>query len=425
MARYYEYHSGPYGYGIRKKEISLPLGTGTYTDQALSGVLLNAQLAQQAGTELGDLHNDLFRKVIERAVIDYQAEVERKGFLQQQNITNVQHTMLEQSALIEGLAWSWILGQLPGLLKDYEILDVQREETFVIPGTCTCITIQNSTSNWTFPQHHRIETHQPACQGIVIMSKPDFVCRHKATGAISQHDFKTHGYVVDDRFVESHRDSVQMAVQSMGIEARLGTPVNTYWIHALVKGGRGVFSKKGEDVTGKPKSQYSDLCYAKIMPPNPPINDKTIVDYKGFWYSKQPVWELMLDDKPVGYTHMEYWVSLMPKETLYAQTVMCGPYERPAYMIQDALDHIKGEEKRWINTLWDIHNGGNVNELVSRSYDCKKYGEEYRCDYYDICFKGTGWQDPLGSGKYVHRLSHHVPEIDQMKARGIPVPEER
>ncbi len=418
MARYYEYHSGPYGYGIKRKEGSVPLSTGTYTDQALSDVLRNAQLAQQAGTEIGDYHNDLFRKIIGKAVADYRAEVERRGFLAEQNISNVMHTVEEQSALIEGLAWAWILGQLPGLLNDHEIVCIQQEESYVIPGTCTCHLATHSSAfadiYYDYNEHHK------ECNGICIISRPDFVTRRQG---IIQHDFKTHGYKVDERFVEKHRDSVQMAIQSLGLEARLGEPVKQYYIHALVKGGRDIFSKKGQNKEGLPKSQYSDLCYAKTMSPNPPINDKTIVDYKGFWYDKTPSWKVELSDKPADYRHMEYWVSLMPKEVLYAQTALCGPYERPDHMINAAVQHVLGEERRWINALWKIHNGEDLNFHVSRSYDCLKYGEEYRCPFYTICFKGAGWEDPIGSGKYVHRLPHHAAEVEQMTARGIPVPE--
>lgn len=418
MARYLEYHSGPYGYGIRRTANSMTALTGTYTDQALTGVLLNAAAAQQAGTDIGDPHNDVFRKIVGQAVTDYQTEVKAKGFLEEQNITNLTHTMMEQSALIEGLFWSWVLGQLPGLLRDHTIIAVQQEESYVIPGTCTCGMDADNPKYYDHMEHSN-------CNGICIMSKPDFLTRRKADNRVCQHDFKTSGSQINDNYLESHRDSVQMAIQSLGVEARMGEPIAQYYIHALAKGGRGVFSKRGQDTTGMPKKQYSDLCYAKWMLPNPPISDKTIVDYKGFWYDKHPSWEANFPDVPPGWRPMEYWVVLMPKDILYAQTVLCGPYDRPTHMMNDAVEHVLGEERRWIAALWKIHEGESVNLHVSRSYDCHKYGAEHRCQYYQICFKGQGWNDPLNSGYYELRVPHHDPELQQMVARGVPFEEKK
>lgn len=432
MHRYLEYHSGPYGYGIKRKGTVIPLSTGTYVDQALSGILRNVQMMQGIGKpaipsmvmntgklhEI-NLHNPIFRKFITDAVEDYQAEVRECGYL---DTGAGMHTVKEQSALIEGLAWAWVLAQLPYIIENFEIVAVQQEETYVIPDSCTC---PHRPVYHTDPvTFHRPQDHSPDCQGIVIMSKPDFLARRKADGQLGNHDFKTTAGIGEDpehkAYVDSNRNNVQMAVGTLGAEARLGESVTHYYIHALVKGSRGVFSKKGMDKTGLYKKQYSDLCYAKVMYANPPILEKSAPDYKGFWYDKLPTWEMELPDKPKDWTFLEYWVSLMPNDTLYSQTLMAGPYERPTYMIEQAVEHIQGEELRWINTLWAVHNEpATINLHVSRSYDCKEYYGEW-CPMYDICFKGTGWEDPLGSGKFVHRRPHHELEVSQMVDRGIP-----
>lgn len=433
MLRYLTYHSGPYGYGMKKKALAVPLVTGTYTHLALAGVMENLMLAQQAGTKVGDPNSEsaraVWRKLIAKAIDKYKAEVKARGYLDVDNPQDNLWIMEEQCMLVEGLAWCFIRGKLPEIIENYTVLAVEQEEEFVV--RCGCGRSDLSLK----VEAHTDHLDDPNIVTIVQMSKPDIILRRELDGRVGNHDFKTE-YNVSDNTVESYRDSVQMAVGTVGAEQRLGVKIDHYVIHALIKGGRGVFSKKGAPQTldSHLKKQYSPLCYAKVFAPNAPFNNDTTWDYKGFWFDKQPLWQVEFSQKPLGMSNSEFWVYEMPKEMLFEQFVEIGPFERPTHMITQALDHIAGEEMRWIKNLNDLYvveeaNGWEsdifqrtLNATIPRSYHCYHYNS--RCPMYQVCFKGAGWQDPIGSGYYVHRRPHHEPEIVQMQSRGIPVPEE-
>lgn len=441
MKRYMTYHSGPYGYGMVRKAVSMPLTSGIYVHLALANVMRHARMSQLIVEKVNLRKVEepgvraIFRKLISSATEQYKAEAAARGYLEVEGSLETQYTIKEQVHLTEALAWVFIRAKLPEILERYKILSVEQEETVVVGCTCgvRCNSLKKGClCNEKGYDHYIPEDHDPACQGICIQSKPDLILQEKATGQVVLSDFKT-AYNVTDDTIEEHRDSVQMAVGTLGAELRLGVSIGQYQIQALIKGSRGIFKKKGIDTTGAWKKQYSVLCYARISDPNPPYTKETTWDYKGFWHDKHPVWEATFSQKPEGMSNAEYWVFELPKDILYEQTVEIGPYERPTYMIQQGLNHMYGEELRWIGLLNRLFAAEStfgwaneefqetLEEEVPRSYACYKYGS--RCPVYNICFRGAGWQDPLGFGNYVHRRPHHQPEIDQMVARSIPVPE--
>lgn len=432
MLRYLEYHSGPFGYGIRRKGTSLPLATGTYVHEALADILLNAQVGQLVGplvpantlTTVPESAIPVIRTLIRKAAAKYIAEVEKRGYFDVEASKDNTYMANEQATLVEGLCWAWVRIMLPLILREFEIIRVEQEEAYVID--CTCVGYTTFKDQAAF---HTITAHAPNCQGIAIQSKPDIILRQRSSGRVGNHDFKTTSSV-SETTVEEYKESVQMTVGTMGAEVSLREPIDHYFIHVLIKGSRKVFSKKGIDTSMDIKRQYSHFCYVKLFPPNPPFTHETTWAHEGYWYDKTPVWEADMVGKPAEMSNVEWVVSKMKDEQLFEVFVLVGPYDRPTHMLEQAKAHMLGEERRWIhklNDLWEHQDEPDFNERVNReiprSYNChRQFGS--RCQMYDICFNKLGGMDPIASGKYVFRRPHHQPEIDQMVARGIPVPDD-
>jgi hypothetical protein len=89
------------------------------------------------------------------------------------------------------------------------------------------------------------------------------------------------------------------------------------------------------------------------------------------------------------------------------------------------------EEIRWQGILWDLYEyqqkfpwaspefQAKLDELVPQSWNCRPFGKEHQCEMTKICFRESGWDNPLAMGGYQPRLPHHTPETEQAVARGL------
>jgi hypothetical protein len=388
-ARYYQYHAGDYGYGWGLRRQSVPLRTGIYGHDALAGIL---------GCVIAGVDGDtkLLRSVIQQSIEKYRLSVEATPLTDQDNAAFVAE---EQAHLLEALAWGFVRIILPAFKDRFKIVDIEREEAFEV------------------------------VDGITQMSKPDVVVEDKQTGELALVDFKT-AASFSDAWLEGFREDIQGMVGAKAVQLRLKRPVDNYWIIGLCKGGRRRFAKRGVETAEK--RQYSHLCYAQVIEPNPPIQPEVALRTMGIWIDKQPVWKLKLPTEP-RQSNAEWWAMNIDKETLNRDYMLIGPYNVDKYMVEQYFRGMVPEERRWINKLNDLYeaelNGGwsswvfqeILDATFPRSYNCFTYFGD-RCPYYRLCFKREGWEDPIGSGWYTHRRSHHEPELVQQQERGIPVP---
>lgn len=426
MARYFKYHAAN-GYGFVKKGRSLPLATGSSIHEALAEVLI----LHKDGKPTSD---EVYREIIQAKIKDYQDLIKSRGFLHLEDKTEVLFTMHEQSTLIEGLYWGWIRVMLPELLRDFEILDVEREEAIV--HGCSC---GNAGSN-------DISSHSSECSGILQQARPDFLARRRAEAGgnrllrrLSNHDFKTAAYLPDS-YVDEYRESIQMAIGCKAAELRLGEKVDEYYIHAIIKGTRRPeYSPETSSYSG-PIRQNSFICYGYHRHANPPLQAE---DWQpkfkyvgqdgknhtlGKYYTKEPIWEAEFNGKPAQMSNVEYWVKTLPVHYLNELFVIIGPYPRPDHLLKHYEPEMVAHEKEWIEKLWKLYEAENLggdseelaHSLIPRSWNCHHYGMP--CEYLPICFGQE--KDPLGSGKYGLRRPHHKLELDQMKERGVEIPPE-
>lgn len=430
--RYANYHA--FGYGFTKQAQSMPLAGGIYVHECLALILIHCQLTLSLG-QVVDSRTEQFkgvvRGIINKQIASYKALVAARGYLDVEGQDEVQFLINEQSALIEGLVWGWVRSQLDTILRDFEIISVENEEELVVG--CSC-------DKAGFPA----DEHREECRGIVQMSRPDIILRRKADGKLGNHDFKTAAYV-NDSYINEFRSSVQMAVGSLGAEARLGEPVDHYYIHALHKGIRkSEYDSDVRDYRG-PRRQHSVFCYLYVREGNPPLQER---DFQPQWkwtddqgkghtlgraYQKTPIWLVDFRDsgKPEHVSNVEWWVYAMPEGILHEQFLLIGPYERQEVQIPEYLQEMWHEEWRWVERLtilakvqeeygWESTIfQGELRAQIARSWQCHKY--KTPCPYIPICFKHPGWENPFQLG-YVPRRPHHAGEIVEMESRGIPVP---
>lgn len=474
MYRYQRNHAGPYGYGFEPKGQSVPLSTGTYTHAGPEIILKAVMVAQETQAArfqtipwdpaLGSWYDVLVRAAVDHAAGKYQATIEKRGFLDKdlleaESIAFTTILMREQQTLIEGLTWIWALYVLPGILQRGRIISVEAPEFVVL--NCSC----GAGPTAELQQHADRD-----CTGIGFLAKLDFLIQRFSDGAVEYHEFKTSAYGRKN-WQEQWERKPQIQTSMLAAERRLDVPVQSAFVHGLLKGRR---DRDAASNYQGPKKQATFLCYAYYEEPNPPMvsgdwqalfkfvdpdgNNRTL----GKRYKKQPIWEVgargsydvrfpdklqvgvadVLGDSalvqvPIYQSNVEHWIKRLPVEILQKTYQLVGPIPRDPDKIQMAVDAVVAEEMLWQDRIGAIYDFAAregigwedprfqalIQTVVPRSFNCDPFGGT-PCDYVPLCYKHQGWEDPVGSGAFVYRRPHHQAELDQMISRGLEPPVE-
>ncbi len=431
--RYLQYHSGPNGYGISRRAESMPLATGTQVHDILRQILV---------TPYEQVNRGVVRLIIENGVNAYDKLLEERGFADLPPGSDQDFVRKEQMALIAALSWGWFRVAFDYFHETYEVVRVEREETFVVGCDCG---LGDGVGE---PEDHDAREGQGSltCNGIVIQSRPDAIVLRRQTGRKANLDFKTTAY---EPYVEDWIDSVQMAFGGLGAERSLGEEIGDYDLHFLLKGAR---KREKDEDTGQetgPKRQRTPLIYGWCRPGAPPMIEEDWQASYYYWslepskwqakkqpgprgyrrrltdeYKQRPVWERKVD-RPI-----EQWVmDDLPVETVQDSFRVLGPFQRPTSLMKDAeggvLQQVVAYEREVLGKLWRIQEeGADPRVLFPQSWNCHPYGKDHPCPMKPICFNPTIGADPIGSGMYVPRRPHHQLELEQMQERGLEIPEE-
>lgn len=458
FARYVEYHAGPYGYGLSRKAMSLPLVTGTYAHQGITDVLqwvLDA--TEHTGSQPESVPDEVIRWAAERAVEQYREVCHKRGILtyaqdDPESLAKLQYLILEQEHLIAGLTWAWCLTRLPIYLRDYTILEVEGEQEYVIGCTCG---LGNGIGSF---EEHELR----GCVGIGVQSKPDFLCIRKADGAAGYVEFKT-ASMANRGLNSSWERKPQFILGMLGAERKHGKTFTHAWVETLVKGKR---DRERPYKAENPKLQQSMLCHAYYAPPNPPMSEGSwrpgynyttalgeefIADRKS-GYRKSALWTppqmeawpgLPMVDRGDGTTELmsvsEYWVKTLQAEYpthLDKCIAPIGPLPRNDEQIEKALRGFLAEENLWRDRLWRIYEFSQehgvewgddefhafVETVVPRSWHCDPFAD-HPCGNQPICHPVTeDWRRPVESELFVYRTPHHRAELEQIQKRGLTPP---
>jgi hypothetical protein len=446
MRRYLNYHAGPYGYGFARKATSVPLATGSYAHLGCTETakwILDAR--QATGVQPTSAPDDVIRWAADCAVQKYLRVVARRGVLtfaqdDEASLARLQLLIAEQSTLIEGLIWTWCLVRLPQILSEYEILHVEEEESYVLDCTCG---LGSGLGE--------LDDHEArGCNGIGLMSKPDILARRYSDAAVGYCELKTAGEARRS-WADAWERKQQFLIGAQAAERRLGEPVTHAWVEGLVKGRR---SRDYGDSDG-PKRQQSCLAYGYWQAPNPPLSvggwlpayesydaegiKHTPSRAKSGGHRKLGLWEGVTEELfpglPEGMSRMEYWVKYLVGNwqwNLQKNLSVVGPLPKRAELIEKAERSFITEERLWQDRVWRVYDFSaatgktwgdpdfhrHLDSVVPRSWNCDPFGPDHPCPYQPLCFEHEGWQQPVVGGTFVFRSPHHLPEAEQMKARG-------
>lgn len=345
-----------FGTGITRRTLSPPLSTGTAVHRGLEGVLarLPSSVSQPPPTP-ADVDNAA--RAAELAYIE--SFTKSAGW----SIDPDPHRLKTQLTIVSGLVHGWSRCVLPWLNQAFEVKEIEAECSFEV------------------------------APNLIWMARPDFVAVDRVSGLFSIHDFKTTSYWSDSQLPE-WADSIQMMLNAEAVRRSRGWPVESYYIHILIKGSK------------DHPSRITHPWYRPAIPPYQPESWRSR-------YTRDPAYSrtLVTDVRSIG-----DWVWEMPEADLVKSFPVVGPFPVDNRKIAQFLRGLPLNEEDWVmrtvNLDWKrwpmVDFQQALDKNFPRTFRCYTYGE--RCPFYALCFKHPGWQDPLSSG-YQPRQPHHPQEI--------------
>lgn len=429
--RYLTYHAGPHGYGWQRRAQSVPLITGgTLADILATLHIYIRDHAQQVPPEAQ------VQAWIDEARTRYLHVVDTRGLSNIVDAADLQRRTEEQLALLAGLTWVWYYIGLPAFLDAWKIVYVEEEGVTVLGCTCGL-----------GDRMETAEAHEArGCEGIGWMTRGDLIGQAADGQArYSYHEFKAPGETnVNTDAAWNYR--VQLIAGVLGDETRLDHVIDEVYLHQLLKGKRQAEWDPEQGKAVGPKFQNSPLVYGYRRPGNPPLLPETwaakfnYVDEAGKRrrlgrdYQRTGIWEL---SDTGGLAPSQYWCRWIGADLLAEQYRMLGPLYREDASLHRFLRQLHGEERRWRDTLWTLHEAAStaggwgtdafmalLDEHVpqTRGQSCHNYYGE-PCEDLPLCDQLDGWETPELLG-YLPRRPHHAPELAQAIERGLLPPEE-
>jgi hypothetical protein len=249
--------------------------------------------------------------------------------------------------------------------------------------------------------------HLKEWRRIVFNSRPDFIALDKATERLTVHDFKTASSFQEAREVMTYADNVQMMINSQQVKEAEGLSYfPDYYVHILVKGNQWSPSPliHAFHREGAPPMQEEDWQPRYWLDPAVPGGKKRSI---GRAYTKTRV----SDKRPIA-----EWVWEMPAEECAKTIIILGPFNVVSEKTQQFLRGLPTNEEEWFRRLGEVEDWTQwadsdfqmrLDRHFPRTFNCYHYGN--RCRFYNLCFKGPGWDKPFENG-FVEREPHHPQE---------------
>ncbi len=198
--RYLNYHYE--GTGITKTRLAAPLATGGYTHMALAALLQGASATDAAGAATEKYHAECSARGLDLESTEDQLQVAR-----------------EQSSLVEAFTHLAARRIIPALREEYEIVDVEREEWFVLYEDSALVVVMEVRSDGLL----REKAQTPLTEG---MPCDLYVLSWKTAASW------------DRRKAREAKVDMQGLSESYAIELRIGEPVMGAKMVHLLKGKR-------------------------------------------------------------------------------------------------------------------------------------------------------------------------------------------
>lgn len=349
--RYLKYHA--LGKGLQRVGTGIPTIGGTMIHDTLRDISRGLPMEQAIS--------------IQRAAYDLELDKKASGHPHFDTIRK------EQSYMLEALVRAFHRVRQPQIDRDFELVTAERAMLWKLSDD------------------------------IEMDFRFDRVERHRSTGVLYLRDFKTVGYAGME-WVRKWEKDPQIFAYLKAAQELLGEDIGGLFIEGLVRGKRKRETGKSPLFPGL-QVQQSPLCYAYKMGTNGSV--KWSPRYVQGW-KKVPLWEEMtpqewIEEKLSEEQVSELFLAPVPEinpnpQRLERWRVQSDALERD---IQSRADRVQGK----IIPLLDVTFPQNTDA-------CYKYGEDYPCEMEPICFNGEVESDPIGSGLYEERQSHHADDED-------------
>jgi hypothetical protein len=390
------WHSYALGHGIQPTSVNLDLAVGISTHAMLADVL--DQIRR------GQFSDNTLKAILDHHCLAFEQELRDRGLSadlmsgyeldEEGNVYNkppsVDFSIGLYSCWMRQMVTAWTYIRAPQLLKEYAIVEVEREE--LMP-------VLDFTG--------------------MFMSRLDALLRRHDNGDHFILNFKTTGNP-DNIWREQWRHDIQTLSEVLPVEARLGLRISGVLIEGLVKGRRNKTYPYGSD----DKWNSSPLVWSWKKAAEPPFASEYAAKYEwtdefghghrlGKGFRSQPVWE----DAEMSPIQWLRWLHDREPELLAQQFVSLPPILRSDYDVarwqQQVLpreQHIAqagrylvklpeslGTKERELDRLFPMHTS-NANCLRPK-----------KCWAYELCH-GYAASDPLNNNFTPREVNHPFEE---------------
>lgn len=434
--RYLNYHYK--GKGIVPSYRSIPLTTGICVHSGIEFLVRYWKENPKFEKDFDTIHPELIDKAVWVSVKKYEEELKEKGF------TNIQEkeqefTKNEQLALTEALVRAWGMREFSLLVKNYRVLEVEKEMGevwsygFTNPGT---------------------PPYNSSYQEITFQGKADIILEsldsNKDVFIYSLKTIKEFGWMAERSYKQDLQGSTETYLTNRYLKERnkeienalsltpeWATPVRKFYEKAksnsnssgvkfcyLIKGNR-----KESDFEPGHFITYNPLIrgYKKVTGGG--------IEWSHSWFypnseNKSGKGTLGKGWEPFNVWESEYWGGSVKKwmealdrgeiqkecpDAIKGQVVTPIEVRRDLKEIEEDIESIRNEEIEFFSKL-------TSDELAPQGYKVifgksrKRCMYPTPCDYYKICYgedeRGVSCEelvqiDPVGSGEFEERKPHH------------------
>lgn len=283
----------------------------------------------------------------------------------------------EATYLVKGLIYGWYRERYGAIIRDYEIYDSER------------------TFQWKF--------HTENGHDYFYNFRVDALLKRRDDGRIAVLDFKT-AKKCDDEWMRAFEHDLQPMLYTKAIDEILGVDCLGMIFEGLVKGFTRIDNAKSSPFHGR-IVQYSPFCYGYKT------DDGFQLDYvKG-------AEKFFVGDYFSPEDWYDKFIAVQEDEPLFAHI---PPIKPAPLVIQNVLSSITTAEVNFQAKLNQIDACTlsyptllpyTENRLFEKHTNhCWKYGSEYQCQFYDMCWTQGVSEDPLSNG-YILRVPNHDEEV--------------
>lgn len=293
---------------------------------------------------------------------------------------NLDHEIIEQTYVMDGLVRAFMRVRQPLIAEEFDLIHAEKELEWEL------------------------------APGVIMPLRMDRLERRKSDGMVFIRDFKTTSNAGLEWVRKWERDH-QILAYTQAAEELIGEPVGGMIIEGLVRGKKKREGGKNPMLPGV-RIQQSPLCYVWQ-------NDRGEVSpfyQRAKGWEKVSLWEIDISPKEwIEERLTKEEVSdlfIAPVPPIAPNRMALERWRRQHWALEREIDGLAAlvEEARLAaeeaedKAIWL----SRVDMAFPQNQDaCYKYGEDYPCEFDQICYNGQVEEDPIASGMYAPRKDHH------------------